>query len=176
MNREASPSSKSGDPDDILVPIYSSANQPEVEIITDILEAEDVAYMIRSRQMAAFPTTIGEHDQIRILVVPAAIERAQALIEQALEDEAIPGDGNFINNRQRAKIEKGKKKAKKKAAKAEKQAEKDRKKAQKAEKKAKKAEKKAKKEAKKAEKQAKKAAKQRKRAEKKRKKADRGKD
>ncbi len=114
MNRDASPSKTSGDPDIELVPIFSSASHPEMEIVTDIFEAEDIAYMVKKRQMSGFWTTIGEHDQIRVYVEPTRIDDARALIQQAIVDEAIPGQGNFIDEPTRQELKKARQEAKKK--------------------------------------------------------------
>ena len=151
MNREANPSS-TADPDAIFVPLFTTANFAEMEIITDIFEEEDIAYLIRRRQMSAFWTTVGDHDQIRVYVEPAGVEKAVSFIEQALADNAIPGDGNFIDTERRQELKRARKELEQEAREAEKQA--------------KKAEKKADKQAKKAEKKRKKAEKQRKKADK----------
>lgn len=122
MNREASPSPTSANPDAEFIPIYTSANFAEVEIITDMFEDEQIGYMIRRREMAAFPTTIGEHDQIRVFVEPAGVYQGRQLIEQALVDEAIPGDGNFLDTIARDKIEKARRGAVKQAERAREEA------------------------------------------------------
>lgn len=170
MNREANPSPTSADPEVELVPVFTTGNFAEMEIVTDIFEEEQIAYRIRRREMAAFPTTIGEHDQIRVYVEPAQIDNARQFIQQALVDEAIPGDGNFIEADERDQLEKVQKSAEKRARQAEKEAQKAEKRAEKhqkkAEKKAKKDEKKAEAEQKRAQKEAEKAERAEKKAEK----------
>ena len=108
MNREANPSPTT-DPDVEFVPVFTTSNFAEMEIITDIFEEEEIAYRVRKRQMAGFWTTIGEHDQIRLYVEPGKLDEARSFIQQALVDEAIPGDGNFIDEDQRKKIRKANK-------------------------------------------------------------------
>ena len=95
-NREASPSPTSQGPDVEMVFIYSTANFVETEIITDIFEAENIAYLERKMEIPMHPFNIGGHDQIRIAVEATRVTEARELIQQAIVDDAIPGDGNFL--------------------------------------------------------------------------------
>lgn len=95
-NRQAHPSSTSGDEDVEMIEIYTTPNFAEAEIITDIFDEEDIGYLVRNMEERAFPTSVAEHDQIRIAVEDGRVKQARGFIQQALVDEAIPGDGNFI--------------------------------------------------------------------------------
>ena len=170
MNRDASPSTTSGEPDVEMLPIFTSPNFAEIEIITDIFEEEDIAYMVRKRQMQDFPTTVGNQDQIRVVVEESRVQEAQEFIQQALVDEAIPGDGRFIEGADKARLDKARKKLEKQAERHRKEAEKATKRA---EKEAKRAEKEAKRDQKEAERQKKRAERERKNAARKEKKARR---
>lgn len=97
MNRDASPSSTSGDEEVEMIWIFTTGNFAEAEIITDIFEAEDIAYMVRKMEVPQFPTTVGDHNQIRIAVEDGRTKQARAFIQQAIVDEALPGDGNFMD-------------------------------------------------------------------------------
>ena len=96
-NRQAHPSSTSGDENVEMIAIYSTSNFAEAEIITDIFDEEDIAYMVHNMEERAFPTTMGGQDQIRIAVEEGRTSDARGLIQQALVDEALTGDGNFMD-------------------------------------------------------------------------------
>ncbi len=96
MNKDASPSSTSGDEEVEMIWIFTTGNFAEMEIITDIFEAEDIAYIVRKMEVPQFPTTIGDHNQIRIAVEHGRTDAARQFIQQAIVDEALPGDGNFL--------------------------------------------------------------------------------
>lgn len=95
-NREAISSSTSNKGDVEMIPVYSTANFAESEIITDIFEEEDIAYIERKMEPGPFFVSVGGHDQIQIAVEETRLAEARALIQQALVDEAIPGDGRFL--------------------------------------------------------------------------------
>lgn len=93
--RSARPSSTSGDEIEMIW-IYTTNNFAESEIITDIFDAEDIAYFVQRMEISQFPTSVGGQDQLRIAVEEPQAEKARKLLEQALQDKAIPGDGNFM--------------------------------------------------------------------------------
>ena len=96
MNTEASGSSTSGDGDIEMIWIFTTGNFAEAEFITDIFDAEDIAYMVQRMEMREFPTSVGDHNQIRIAVEEGRTQDARNFIQQAIVDEAVPGDGNFL--------------------------------------------------------------------------------
>lgn len=96
MNRDAKASSTSSD-DVQMIWIFTSGNFAEVEIITDIFEEEDIAYMVRKMEPPGFYVGVGDHGQIRVAVEDTRTADGRALIQQAMVDEAIPGDGNFMD-------------------------------------------------------------------------------
>ena len=96
MNLDAQSSSTSADDEMEMIWIYTTGNFAEAEILTDVFTAEDIAYMARKKELPAFPTTVGEHGQILIAVEDHRVAEARGLIQQAIVDEAIPGDGNFL--------------------------------------------------------------------------------
>ncbi len=99
MNRDASPSSTSGDDQDMeMIWIFTTDNFAEAEVITDIFDVEDIAYMVRKMEERAFPTSVGRHGEIRIAVEDGRTDDARGFIQQAIVDEAVPGDGNFIDS------------------------------------------------------------------------------
>lgn len=97
-NREANPSPTSAGGDTEMVFIYTTPNFAESEIITDMFETEEIAYMERPMEIPIHPFNIGGHDHIRIAVEASRADMARKLIQQALVDEAIPGDGNFLES------------------------------------------------------------------------------
>ena len=96
MNRDAKGSTTSGDEELELVWIFTTRNFAEMEIITDVFEDEDIAYMVRRMQPPGFSVGVSDHDQIRVAVEEDRSKDARGLIQQAIVDEAIPGDGNFL--------------------------------------------------------------------------------
>lgn len=96
-NRQAHPSTTSGDENVEMIEIFTTPNFAEAEIITDIFDEEDIAYIVHNMEERAFPTTVAGHDQIRIAVEESRAKDARGLIQQALVDEALPGDGNFMD-------------------------------------------------------------------------------
>ena len=123
MNRDAKGSTTSGDGEMEMVWIFTSGNFAEVEIITDIFEEEDIAYRVQKMEPPGFYVNVGGLDQIRVAVDEKQAKQARTLIQQAIVDEAVPGDGNFME----ADESKAEKKAKKKAEKAQKKAKKSKK-------------------------------------------------
>lgn len=104
MDHTASSSSTPAEFDMEIVPVYTSNNYHEIEILTDVFEEEDIAYMVRRKGAVGFWMTIGEQDQIRIAVQEDRVDDALELIQQAIVDEAVPGDGTFIGLEDRQRI------------------------------------------------------------------------
>lgn len=96
-NREAK-SSPTTDTNTEMIPIYTTNNFIETEIITDIFESEDIAYLERKMEISMYPLSVGGHDQIRIAVEKTHVKQARDLIQQAIVDKAIPGDGSFLDD------------------------------------------------------------------------------
>ncbi len=98
MTRDAKSSATSGDQDLEMVWIYTCGNFAEIEIITDVFDDEDIAYILRKMEPPGFTVGVSDHDQTRIAVQEDRAVEARQLIQQATVDEAIPGDGNFIEH------------------------------------------------------------------------------
>ncbi len=96
MNRDAHPSSTSTE-DVQMIWIFSSGNFAEVEIITDIYDEEDIAYIVRKMEPPGFFAGVGDQGELRVAVEEGRAGDARKFIQQAMVDEAIPGDGNFID-------------------------------------------------------------------------------
>ncbi len=96
MNRDAKASSTSDD-DVQMIWIFSSGNFAEVEIITDIFEEEDIAYIVRKMEPPGFFAGVGDQGELRVAAEEGRVVEAREFIQQAMVDEAIPGDGNFMD-------------------------------------------------------------------------------
>ncbi len=98
MSQDANPSATSADQDLEMVWIYTCGNFAETEIITDVFDDEDIAYILRKMEPPGFTVGVADHDQTRIAVQEDRAQEARELIQRAIVDEAIPGDGNFIDH------------------------------------------------------------------------------
>jgi hypothetical protein len=94
-NREARPSTESVE-EMQMVPVFTTPNFAEAEVITDLLEMEDIAYIAQPAAPPQFLISAGDPNQTRILVGTSQAPIARELIQQAIVDEALPGDGNFL--------------------------------------------------------------------------------
>lgn len=94
-NRHASPSTTS-DESMQMVEIFTTPNFAEAEIITDLFDVEDIAYIAQEAAPPQFLVSAGDPNQTRIAVSESQAAIARRLIQQAIVDDAIPGDGNFV--------------------------------------------------------------------------------
>jgi hypothetical protein len=94
-NRQAHPSS-AVDENTQMVPLFATPNFAEAEVITDLFDAEDIAYIAHQAAPPQFMVSAGDPTETQIAVAETQAVAARALIQQAIDDDAIPGDGNFI--------------------------------------------------------------------------------
>lgn len=79
-----------------LVDLYICYNPIEAEFIREVLDENDIAVFLRDMHPSQFPMNVGKHAQVRIVVEDDKAREAMELIQQALEDGAITGEGKFI--------------------------------------------------------------------------------
>lgn len=79
-----------------LVDLYLSYNFAEAELIRDILLDNDIDCYIHKMEASQFPINVGKHGQIRIAVQESRAEDAAVLLEEAIEAEALTGEGHFV--------------------------------------------------------------------------------
>jgi hypothetical protein len=80
-----------------IVDIYLTHNPIEAQLIEEILEDYDVPVIVRKLEPDMFPMSVGKHGQHRIEVEDFNVERAVALIREAIEEDALnPEEGKFI--------------------------------------------------------------------------------
>jgi len=79
-----------------MIEVYASANFAEMQFLTDIFDEEQIGYLTREMEMSMMPVHVGGHDEVRLAVEGGRVEQARGLIQQAIVDEAIPGDGRFL--------------------------------------------------------------------------------
>lgn len=79
-----------------FIDLYVTGNFTEIDILSEVLTGEHIAFIIRDMSTPQFPIAVGKHGEIRIAVEETKLEEAAALIKLAISDEAIPGDGNFM--------------------------------------------------------------------------------
>lgn len=108
MSKDAHSSDTPAAHDMEMIPVYTTNNPMELEILTDVFEDEDIAYFVRRKGMPGFWVNIGDQDQNRISVQEDRVDDARELIQQAIVDEAVPGDGNFIGDEDIRRIQKAK--------------------------------------------------------------------
>ena len=66
------------------------------EWAADLLEQNNIPSLVRDIRSSAFPTTVGRTGEKRIVVDKAKAEEARALIQEAIDDEAIAASGTFL--------------------------------------------------------------------------------
>mgnify|MGYP006287511011 CR=1 FL=1 len=83
-------------PDYDLVDLYISYNFAEAELIQDILLDNHIDCYIHKMEASQFPMNVGKHGQIRIAVEDGKLDDAVALLEEAIEADALTGEGKFV--------------------------------------------------------------------------------
>ncbi|TXD32746.1 DUF2007 domain-containing protein [Lujinxingia vulgaris] len=96
MTQSKAHSSPTTDENVEMIEIYATANFAELQILTDIFDEEQIGYFTREMEMSMMPVHVGGHDEVRLAVEGGRVDQARGLIQQAIVDEAIPGDGHFI--------------------------------------------------------------------------------
>ncbi|MGM0557681.1 MAG: hypothetical protein ACQEVA_14955 [Myxococcota bacterium] len=79
-----------------LVDFYVSYNFAEAELIRDILLDNDVDCYVKKGHPSQFPMNVGKHGQIRIAIEGDKTEEAKQALEEAIEAEALTGEGHFV--------------------------------------------------------------------------------
>lgn len=81
-----------------LVDLYVTYNRSEAQFLEDFLDDNDIANFVRDvdNTGSAFPMSMGDHNQYRIVVEDDKLQAAVDLIRQAIEDDAITDEGRFV--------------------------------------------------------------------------------
>lgn len=79
-----------------LVDFYVSYNFAEAELIRDILLDNDIDCYVKKGHPSQFPMNVGKHGQIRIAIEDDKVVEAEAVLEEAIEAEALTGEGHFV--------------------------------------------------------------------------------
>ena len=79
-----------------LVDLYITYNPMEAQFIKDMLDDNDVACFIRGMEVSQLPMNVGNMGQTRVVVESEKLSAAVALIEEAIEANAITSEGRFI--------------------------------------------------------------------------------
>ena len=79
-----------------LVDLYITYNPMEAQFIKDMLDDNDVACFTRGMEVSQLPMNVGNMGQTRVVVESEKLEEAIALIEKAIEANAITAEGRFI--------------------------------------------------------------------------------
>lgn len=79
-----------------LLDLYITYNPMEAQFIKDMLDDNDVACFIRGMEVSQFPLSVGNMAQTRVVVESDKLAAAVALIEAAIEANAITSEGRFI--------------------------------------------------------------------------------
>ena len=79
--------------------IYICYDPFQANRIADLLRHEGIETLIRDRSCSQFPTTLGTSCEQHIAVLQERVIEAHLLIETAIQDHVIPGDGLLIEGR-----------------------------------------------------------------------------
>ena len=79
-----------------LVDLYISYNFAEAELIRDILMDNQIDCFIHKLEPSQFPMNVGKHGEIRVAVDDSKLDEAEAVLREAIEAEALTGDGTFM--------------------------------------------------------------------------------
>lgn len=79
-----------------LVDLYITYNPIEAQVIKDMLDDNDIANFVRGMEVSQFPTGAGNMAQHRVVVESDKLRDAVAVIEAAIEAQAITSEGRFI--------------------------------------------------------------------------------
>lgn len=79
-----------------LVDFYVSYNFAEAELIADILLDNDIDCYVKKVHPSQFPMNVGKHGQIRIAIEDDKVDEAKAVLEEAIEAEALTDEGHFV--------------------------------------------------------------------------------
>lgn len=79
-----------------LLDLYITYNPMEAQFIKDMLDDNDVACFVRGMEVSQLPMSVGNMGQTRVVVESDKLAAAVALIEAAIEANAITSEGRFI--------------------------------------------------------------------------------
>jgi hypothetical protein len=82
-----------------LVDFYVSYNFAEAELIADILFDNDIDCYVKKLEPSQFPINVGKHGQIRIAVGKNRVDAATAVLNEAMDADALTRDGHFVTDR-----------------------------------------------------------------------------
>lgn len=78
-----------------VVDVYICYNPVEAQLIRDILADNGIDSFARPLQPSQFPLNVGKHGQIRITVVRENAASARSILQEAITEGALSGDGSF---------------------------------------------------------------------------------
>jgi len=81
-----------------FIEIYRSYNDFESDVITDILDQNDIPYIVRDQRISQYPLTIDHFPERRIAVSREDAPRAREIIREAFASGSIPQDGVLIDD------------------------------------------------------------------------------
>ena len=78
-----------------LVDMYTSYNFAEAELIRDILLDNQIDCFLHKLHPSQFPMDVGKHGQIRVSVDETKAAEAKSLLQEAIDEGALSGEGTF---------------------------------------------------------------------------------
>lgn len=79
-----------------LLDLYVSYNFAEAEMIRDILLDNQIDCFLHKLEPSQFPLNVGKHAQIRVAVEDDKGDEAAALLQEAIDEGALSGEGHFL--------------------------------------------------------------------------------
>lgn len=79
-----------------LVDLYITYNPMEAQFIKDMLDDNDIANFIRGMEVSQLPMNVGSMGETRVVVESDKLKAAVALIEEAIQANAITAEGRFL--------------------------------------------------------------------------------
>jgi hypothetical protein len=79
-----------------FVDLYATSNFTEIDILSEVLADNHIAFIVRDMSTPQFPIAVGKHSEMRLAVEETKIGEATELINLAIRDEAIAGEGSFM--------------------------------------------------------------------------------
>jgi len=82
--------------DDDFINIYASYSTQDTQRLCEILRGAGIELLTRDRGSSSFPTNVGTTAQMLIAVMKPEAARSKELINAAIEDGVISGDGEHL--------------------------------------------------------------------------------
>ena len=76
--------------------VYACYNTQQVERVVGILQENGLDVLVRDRSSSAFPTYVGTTAQQLVAVAKHEHDRARDILQAAITDEILPGEGDFL--------------------------------------------------------------------------------